>query len=39
MICANLNCTDAYTLSWVNVTVFGDMYRRSCKGSISGMDI
>ncbi|XP_067272454.1 uncharacterized protein [Pseudorasbora parva] len=35
--CANLNCTDAYTVSWVNTTVFGDMYRRSCNGSISDL--
>ncbi|KAK7174792.1 hypothetical protein R3I93_001865 [Phoxinus phoxinus] len=36
-ICADLNCTDAYTLSWVNATVFGDMYRRSCSGSVSDL--
>ncbi|XP_056128257.1 uncharacterized protein LOC130106257 isoform X2 [Rhinichthys klamathensis goyatoka] len=37
MICADLNCTDSYTVSWVNATVFGDMYRRSCDGSISDL--
>ncbi|CAM4369299.1 unnamed protein product [Leuciscus chuanchicus] len=36
-ICADLNCTDAYTVSWVNATVFGDMYRRSCNGSVSDL--
>ncbi|XP_077068892.1 uncharacterized protein LOC143721885 isoform X4 [Siphateles boraxobius] len=36
-ICVDLNCTDAYTVSWVNATVFGDMYGRSCNGSKSDL--
>lgn len=37
IICADLNCTVAYTVSWVNATVFGDMYKKSCSGSISDL--
>ncbi|XP_067238099.1 uncharacterized protein [Chanodichthys erythropterus] len=36
-LCVDLNCTDAYTVSTVNATVFGDMYRRSCNGPVSDL--
>ncbi|XP_048061447.1 uncharacterized protein LOC125277149 isoform X4 [Megalobrama amblycephala] len=36
-LCVDLNCTDAYTVSTVNTTVFGDMYRRSCSGPVSDL--
>ncbi|XP_026064326.1 uncharacterized protein LOC113047206 isoform X2 [Carassius auratus] len=35
--CANLNCTDAYTVRIIDTTTFGEMYRNSCNGSVSDL--
>ncbi|XP_058625770.1 uncharacterized protein LOC131536726 isoform X3 [Onychostoma macrolepis] len=35
--CANLNCTDAYTVRSIDTATFGEMYRNSCKGSVSDL--
>ncbi|XP_016084482.1 uncharacterized protein [Sinocyclocheilus grahami] len=35
--CANLNCTDAYTVRRIDTNTFGEMYKRSCDGSVSDL--
>lgn len=35
--CANLNCTDAYTVRRIDTATFGEMYRNSCNGSVSDL--
>ncbi|XP_016395630.1 uncharacterized protein LOC107729571 isoform X3 [Sinocyclocheilus rhinocerous] len=35
--CANLNCTDAYTVRGIDTATFGEMYRKSCNGSVSDL--
>ncbi|XP_052406713.1 uncharacterized protein LOC127952366 isoform X1 [Carassius gibelio] len=35
--CANLNCTDAYTVRIIDTATFGEMYRNSCNGSVSDL--
>ncbi|XP_016397192.1 uncharacterized protein LOC107730773 isoform X2 [Sinocyclocheilus rhinocerous] len=35
--CANLNCTDAYTVRSIDTNTFGEMYKKSCDGSVSDL--
>ncbi|XP_016124576.1 uncharacterized protein [Sinocyclocheilus grahami] len=35
--CANLNCTDAYTVRGIDTATFGEMYKESCNGSVSDL--
>lgn len=35
--CANLNCMDAYTVRGIDTATFGEMYRKSCNGSVSDL--
>ncbi|XP_016302465.1 uncharacterized protein LOC107658433 isoform X4 [Sinocyclocheilus anshuiensis] len=35
--CENLNCTDAYTVRGIDTATFGEMYRKSCDGSVSDL--
>ncbi|XP_059412718.1 uncharacterized protein LOC132145598 [Carassius carassius] len=37
VFCANLNCTDAYTVRNIDTATFGKMYRNSCNGSVSDL--
>lgn len=30
---------DAYTVRGIDTATFGEMYRKSCNGSVSGIDI
>ncbi|KAK2916351.1 hypothetical protein Q8A67_000725 [Cirrhinus molitorella] len=35
--CDSFNCTDAYVVHRVNTATFGEMYRKSCNGSVSDL--
>ncbi|XP_026062285.1 uncharacterized protein LOC113045795 isoform X3 [Carassius auratus] len=36
-LCTNLTCTEEYTVRRINTSTFGEMYKKSCGGSVSDL--
>ncbi|XP_059414155.1 uncharacterized protein LOC132149178 isoform X1 [Carassius carassius] len=36
-LCTNLTCTEEYTVRHINTSTFGEMYKKSCGGSVSDL--